>query len=210
MNINIDKLNSALEKVRCQLLSECNTSGYWTGRLSSSALSTATACCAFSMADSEMYSTLVKQGINWLVATQNSDGGWGDTPDSISNLPTTLLCWASIERSGLSPQYNVAIEKGKRWVCNHTGGCDYVSIVNAVDAIYGNDKTFSVPILTMCALCGLLGDEIQAWKYVKPLPFEMAALSPKLFKRLKLSVVSYALPALIAIGQVNYHHRKTA
>ena len=43
---------------------------------------------------------------------------------------------------------------------------------------------------------------------VRPLPFELAVLPHRLYKWLRLPVVSYALPALIAIGQARYEHRK--
>ena len=42
-----------------------------------------------------------------------------------------------------------------------------------------------------------------------PLPFELAALPHQLFGALRLPVVSYALPALIAIGQAIHHHAPT-
>ena len=42
-----------------------------------------------------------------------------------------------------------------------------------------------------------------------PLPFELAALPHQFFGALRLPVVSYALPALIAIGQAIHHHRPT-
>ena len=42
---------------------------------------------------------------------------------------------------------------------------------------------------------------------IPQLPFELAALPHQLFGWLQLPVVSYALPALIAIGQVRHHHR---
>ncbi|MBM4030520.1 MAG: squalene--hopene cyclase, partial [Planctomycetes bacterium] len=45
-----------------------------------------------------------------------------------------------------------------------------------------------------------------AWCLVPALPFELAALPHRLFKWLRLPVVSYALPALIAIGQARFHH----
>jgi squalene-hopene/tetraprenyl-beta-curcumene cyclase len=79
-----------------------------------------------------------------------------------------------------------------------------------VEAQYGRDRTFSVPILTMCALAGRLGQGRDAWKRVRPLPFELAVLPHRLFKWLRLPVVSYALPALIAIGQVRYEYRRPA
>ena len=71
-----------------------------------------------------------------------------------------------------------------------------------VCARYGKDKTFSIPILTHCALAGLVD-----WKEVQALPFELACLPAKFYKTVRLPVVSYALPALIAIGQVRHHHR---
>jgi squalene-hopene/tetraprenyl-beta-curcumene cyclase len=47
------------------------------------------------------------------------------------------------------------------------------------------------------------------WKLVPKLPFELAAVSHRLWGLLRLPVVSYALPALIAIGQVIHHHAPT-
>src|SRR5205807_4101434 len=71
-----------------------------------------------------------------------------------------------------------------------------------VRARYGKDRTFAVPILTTCALAGLV-----SWREVKHLPFELACFPQSWFRFLRLPVVSYALPALIAIGQAVYHHR---
>lgn len=66
---------------------------------------------------------------------------------------------------------------------------------------YGNDKTFYVPILTNAALAGIV-----PWSRVDQLPFERAMLPQSLFRFLRLQVVSYAVPALVAIGQVRFHH----
>ncbi len=52
------------------------------------------------------------------------------------------------------------------------------------------------------ALAGLV-----SWREVPPLPFELACFPQAWFRFLRLPVVSYALPALIAIGQAVYHHR---
>jgi len=79
-------------------------------------------------------------------------------------------------------------------------------LARAIIARYGKDRTFSVPILTMCALAGRLGSGRDAWKHVIPLPFELAACPHSWFAALRLPVVSYALPALIAIGQARHHH----
>src|SRR5207248_10533885 len=72
----------------------------------------------------------------------------------------------------------------------------------AVRRRYGKDRTFSVPILMPSALAGLV-----SWREVPPLPFEVACFPQSLFRFLRLPVVSYALPALIAIGQAVYRHR---
>jgi squalene-hopene/tetraprenyl-beta-curcumene cyclase len=54
-----------------------------------------------------------------------------------------------------------------------------------------------------------LGTPEQAWRIVRQLPFELAALPHQFYGALRLPVVSYALPALIAIGQVRHHFRPT-
>ena len=52
-----------------------------------------------------------------------------------------------------------------------------------------------------------LGEE--GWQRVIPLPFELAALPHQVFGAVRMPVVSYALPALIAIGQAIHHHHPT-
>ncbi len=70
----------------------------------------------------------------------------------------------------------------------------------AIRKRYGKDHTFSVPILTHCALAGLI-----PWRDITPLPFELGCLPHWFYRWIRLPVVSYALPALIAIGQVRHH-----
>jgi squalene-hopene/tetraprenyl-beta-curcumene cyclase len=43
------------------------------------------------------------------------------------------------------------------------------------------------------------------WKDISQLPFELAALPMSWFRFVKMNVVSYAIPALVAIGQVRFH-----
>ena len=81
----------------------------------------------------------------------------------------------------------------------------YIDAAGGVDAVverYGRDHTFSVPILTHCALAGQVD-----WRRVMPLPFELACIPARLYAAVRMPVVSYALPALIAIGQVIFRHR---
>ena len=96
------------------------------------------------------------------------------------------------------------------WIRREIGSVEAEKLKAAIAAIYGEDRTFSVPILTMCALAGCLGPLPDAFRGIPALPFELAALPQRLFRYLGLPVVSYALPALIVIGQVQHHHLPSA
>jgi squalene-hopene/tetraprenyl-beta-curcumene cyclase len=185
-----------------------NPDGYWRGYLSSSALSTATAVFALAVVDRKRHNPPIEKGLSWLKENQNEDGGWGDTINSPANLSTTLLCYCALGIVREEPLYSETIAKAESWLTAAAGSLEPEVLAKALDKKYGNDKTFSVPILTMCALAGRLGEGEIAWRLVKSLPFELAVLPHQLYKWLRLPVVSYALPALIAIGQAKYHHLK--
>lgn len=182
--------------------------GCWQGRLSGSALSTATAVFALSVVDRARYDLLIRKGLDWLIENQNCDGGWGDTVLSLSNISTTMLCWSALAIAGQSSRRDRAVAEAESRLVDFAGSLEAGALTEAVDKQYGRDRSFSAPILTMCALAGRLGEPQQAWRRIKPLPFELAMLPHTLFKWLRLPVVSYALPALIAIGQAGYHHRR--
>ncbi|MHC4994598.1 MAG: prenyltransferase/squalene oxidase repeat-containing protein [Planctomycetota bacterium] len=201
------------------LLARRNEAGHWEGELSSSALSTATATVALSMVDAakgtHVHADLIEGGLRWLREHQNDDGGWGDTIKSFSNISTTMLCWAAmnVEAAQANAETDETVRRAEAWLEGHAGSIEVPDLVEAVMRRYGQDRTFSVPILTMCSLCGRLGDNGRggaAWRHVKQLPFELAAFPQKFYNRLNLRVVSYALPALIAIGQARHYHRPTA
>ena len=184
--------------------------GHWVGELSSSALSTATAVTALAVVHRESRTThhasRITSGLDWLAQHQNSDGGWGDTVLSLSNLSTTTLCWAAFGAvPGAEEKHHASVNRAEAWLTKHAGGLTPDQLAPVVIARYGKDRTFSVPILTMCALAGRLGSGREAWKHVIALPFELAACPHSWFAALRLPVVSYALPALIAIGQVRHH-----
>jgi len=140
-------------------LSELNPEGYWEGKLSSSALSTATATFAIYLTDKDNSKPVIEQGLKWLACNVNDDGAWGDSPDSESNLSTTLLVWSVFSiAEDMDLDYNDTIKNIEKWISERIGGLSPANIANAVLNHYGNDKTFSVPILLMCAIAGKLGN----------------------------------------------------
>jgi squalene-hopene/tetraprenyl-beta-curcumene cyclase len=199
-------LNDFTEKVRQRLLDE-RAKDIWVGELASSALSTAVAVVAFYRAAYLSDRPLVEKGIQWLVKEQLSDGSWGDTSVSIGNISTTVLAWAACGYAGYGhPDARAAEMKAAAWLKIRAGGLEPHLLVQAIEQRYGDDRTFAVPILTLCAIAGKLGKN--PWRYVRPLPFEFAAFPRFLFRFLNLQVVSYALPALIAVGQARFARKK--
>lgn len=214
-------LDQSIDVTRSHLLALQNQRGHWEGGLSSSALSTATALVALAEVDADRHAALLAHGARWLTDHQNIDGGWGDTTLSKSNLSTTLLCWSALRSlvrgdavdgpGGPAPAgFAASIERASGWVLDRVGSLEPDAIARAVVARYGKDRTFSVPILMLGAICGTLGDGARAWRRVLPLPFELAALPRSWFGAVGLPVVSYALPALIAIGHARFHHAPPA
>lgn len=207
-----------LRNTRHALCSLRGPHGHWEGELASSALSTATAVVALELyrgvqpealpeQENARVKVLIDEGRNWLTRVQNPDGGWGDTVLSKSNISTTSLVWAAF--AGDESSYAGAVTRCADWLKAAAGGLEPATLGTAIEQRYGKDRTFLVPILTTMALTGRLGDQAGAWKRIPQLPFEMAACPHRWFARLKLPVVSYALPALIAIGQVRHRRSPT-
>ena len=203
--MNTDRLHLNYEVARDHLLAQRNSSGHWVGELSTSALSTATAVMALEMVsrhrsgewEQDRLRSFITRGLAWLASYQNEDGGWGDTTKSLSNISTSMLARAVFRATNTEEQYSDVVENAQSYI-------DRVGGVPAVIARYGKDKTFSVPILTHCALAGMV-----EWSTIPALPFELACLPARFYKTVRLPVVSYALPALIAIGQVRHHFVKS-
>ena len=198
-----DALNRTIDTLVERLIARRTPGGWWEGHLSSSALSTATAVSALALTTDDDISL----GLSWLASNQNSDGGWGDTVLSRSNISTTLLCWCCFAIAHAEDRYRSVVERTEHWLEREAGSVESVSLIQTVLDRYGRDRTFSVPILTVMAIAGKLGAGRDAWSAIPQLPFELAALPHQLFGWMQLPVVSYALPALIAIGQVRHHHR---
>jgi squalene-hopene/tetraprenyl-beta-curcumene cyclase len=207
------ELNRAIDTLARRLLDRRAAPDHWVGNLASSALSTGTAVLAMEIAarnhdaGSERLREMVASGRAWLTRHQNSDGGWGDTIRSRSNISTTAIVWATLSSIGARDGHGgPAVERSEAWLCQVAGGVTPEALRSAILRRYGKDQTFSVPILTVLALAGKLGaDRVSAWRSVPQLPFELAALPHAWFQHLQLPVVSYALPALIAIGHVRHH-----
>lgn len=181
------------------LLAERREPGWWRGELSASALSTALACFALHVVKAD--ASAVQGGANWLCGHVNADGGWGDTPESPSNVSTTLICWAvlsALHRDGVAGA-GVALPGATAWLGRTVGGLAFPQVARYVVAAYGNDRTFSAPILALCALAGVFPEQ-NVWTHVPRLPFELALLPRSAYRLARLPVVSYALPALIAVG----------
>ncbi|MCL1856529.1 MAG: squalene--hopene cyclase, partial [Kiritimatiellaeota bacterium] len=66
-----------------------NADGLWTGRLSESPLATALALAALERYDAGKFRERIAAHRDYLARTQNADGGWGDSAESLSSLPTT-------------------------------------------------------------------------------------------------------------------------
>jgi squalene-hopene/tetraprenyl-beta-curcumene cyclase len=206
----------AAERLLVERLLDRRTSpDHWDGHLSDSALSTATAVLALHLVatardDHEGGSggpldAFVEAGVRWLIAHQNADGGWGDTVRSRSNISTTAIVWATLSMTGGDAAAG-AVDGARRWLDRVAGDSTPEALRRAILRRYGKDRTFSIPILTVLALARQLdADTSRAWRLVPQLPFELAALPHGWFQHLSLPVVSYALPALIAIGQVRHH-----
>ncbi|MEZ6088132.1 MAG: hypothetical protein R3C05_08940 [Pirellulaceae bacterium] len=203
---NIDfvaELANSLAQARGKLLAARNADGHWTGRLATSALSTATAVSALTIfsrsTGSELREAAVaaaNKGLAWLDDAQNDDGGFGDTDRSPSNIASSYLALAAwnLARDGRDRRDSI---KRLRTHIDAAGGWA------GLRRRYGKDKTFVVPILSNCAIAGLV-----PWSKVPSLPFELAAFPQGMYRFLQMPVVSYAIPALVAIGERGFIMRE--
>ena len=141
---------------------------------------------------SDQFKAAASKGIQALQNQQNTDGGFGDTDRSHSNIATSYLVLAA---SSLASQ---AI--GESLPSHQTEKLEqYIEKTGAFEALkerYGTDKTFVVPILTNLAIAGIV-----PWDEVPALPFEAAAFPQSMYRLLRMPVVSYAVPALWQLGK---------
>ncbi len=207
MTVNLQDAIKALEN---RLLAARCHAQHWRGHLSSSALSTAVAAYALSQVDPQVHRDHIRRAMQWLADHQNADGGFGDTPESPSNMSTTLLTRFALTVA--DEQLRPVGERADDWLKQRLGGTtDSEQIAKGVLDFYGNDRTFSAPILTMGTLSGYVGREsTDPWSLVPQLPFEFSVVPSWFYRFLRLQVVSYALPALIAVGLIRHREKPSA
>ena len=124
---------------------------------------------------SDQFKAAASKGIQALQNQQNTDGGFGDTDRSHSNIATSYLVLAA---SSLASQ---AI--GESLPSHQTEKLEqYIEKTGAFEALkerYGTDKTFVVPIPTNLAIAGIV-----PWDEVPALPFEAAAFPQSMYRLL--------------------------
>ncbi|HAQ18797.1 MAG TPA: squalene--hopene cyclase [Prolixibacteraceae bacterium] len=188
------------------LLQKRNADGYWEGRLSSSALGVAVAVTALHFYDARGNASEISDGIDWLKQNINADGGFGDSPESVSNVSTSLLCYAAAKITNEAGSNVVLLQQLGDCLRSQNIDVNSKQLIQAILDFYKTDRTFSVPILTMCALCEVPGKE--AFDSIPQLPFELSLLPRSFYSMLNLSVVSYAIPALVAVGIAIFRFKK--
>ncbi|MCU0879322.1 MAG: squalene--hopene cyclase, partial [Pirellulaceae bacterium] len=216
--LDFDRLRAAYEQAKGELLAERTPDGHWVGELSSSALSTATAVSALAVVrknvggrkskverregvaaatfdlEPSTFDDLIARGVAYLAGQQNDDGGFGDTDLSHSNIATTYLVVAALHLAGAAKEHRELLARADAYL-------ESKGRLAGLRERYGIDKTFVVPIMTNLAIAGLLD-----WREIDQLPFELATVPQAWYRFVGMPVVSYAIPALVAIGQAQFHH----
>jgi len=184
-----------------------NDHGFWRGELSSSALATAVAIVSLKTGAPESGQCRIGRGIQWLTGHINPDGGFGDSPNSCSNVSTTLLSYAALrfcseDQTAIAP----VLSRVEQYLEKQCINVNSPGLIDAVLNYYGKDYTFSVPILSMLAICSVLDED--AFQRIPQLPFEFSLLPSSFYRFFNLQVVSYAIPALVGVGIYIFRHRR--
>lgn len=196
--MNQEILHNRFKELSTILLQEQNDEGFWEGRLSSSALSTAIAIVTLQIGGRNVEDAQIQSGFRWLSENINKDGGFGDTSSSESNVSTSLICYAAISYCQLPGRGTDLLKAIAYYLGTKNITLSTQQITKTILDFYGKDYTFSVPILSLLIICGVLPQE--AIKHVPQLPFELSLLPQSLYRFFNMQVVSYAIPALIGVG----------
>jgi squalene-hopene/tetraprenyl-beta-curcumene cyclase len=207
--VDPDRLSAAFETARCDLLAESATAGRWTGQVSSSAFSTSAATSALAIVKRQAtplsartedenqpcrLTGLIMGSLRWLARRQNPDGGWGDVEQGPSSLATTMLVRSAFALTCVPASRPDILERADAFVAKAGGA-------RSLARMFGRDRSFLAPMLTQCALAGLV-----RWNRVPAIAFEWTR-PPNENWPLRPHV---ALPpsAVVAIGYTHYFHRK--
>lgn len=173
-------LDTALEQTTSALFALQRQDGSWEGRLSPSAPATADVVIAMHLADPEGCRDLIDRGVDWLLAHQQGDGGWGDDADTESTLNGTALTVAALAL--VAPQEAAAaIRSGWRRV-EEFGGLEAVRDVEKC--------SLTVLVHFYLVLAGLVSDD-----GMLRVPVELALLPAPLRRKL-----TFAMPTAMAWG----------
>lgn len=208
MKIPEKKSEERLNDLGHNLVHSLNPEGFWTGRLSSSALGGAVAVAALFFDNPEKNAKEIDRGLEWLRQTINADGSYGDTPESPGNISTSLLVYAALNLfSNKMDWVKLHQRKIAEYLKSYRVDVESQQVTQTILNHYRNDYTFSVPILALCGLCGIPGKT--AFSRIPQLPFELALLPRSFYRLFNLSVVSYAIPALIAVGILIFRKKRS-
>ena len=115
----------------------------------------------------------------------------------------TLLCFAAVCYCGTGDNRETTLSAIENWLSQKGLNLHPSAITKSILDFYGRDYTFSVPILSMLVVCGVIPKSSASG--IPALPFEFTLLPQRFYRFVNLRVVSYALPALIGVGI--YLHR---
>jgi squalene-hopene/tetraprenyl-beta-curcumene cyclase len=210
--VDPDRLQSAYHKVFGDLLDQRSPAGNWVGRTSSSPLATAAAISGLVLSerygrksdeqlrlggvyDSE-FDELIYGGLDWLAGHQSTDGGWGDTDRSLSDLASTISVVSAFHLTGVPVRFAGMLDRAEAFV-RRGGGA------RGLRRGSGPDRQLAAMILAHAALAGF-----SRWREV-PWP-RRARLCPPTALRgwLGHPLVGYTEAAKVAVGLARLHHAR--
>jgi squalene-hopene/tetraprenyl-beta-curcumene cyclase len=199
--IEFHTLLTAFQTARRELLALRVSAGHWIGEVSSSPFATASAAGALGIvakhvkedARRDAYKQLAIRAVEWLIGSQNGDGGWGDLRSGTSNTATTHAARAAVHLVDQSSRFGEALSSSQRYLESHGGPAEMRQQLHA-------DRPLLAAVLGMSALAGLT-----PWRDVPPLAFERAWIPRGL--RPKLGAEAYAEAIRVGIGQAHFFHR---
>ena len=217
LHMDVERVAHALDTARSELLAERTVGGHWVGELGGSPSATAAAVSALVTAHAASsgdllaesntpsgancaqllqgdLSELIVESLLWLAERQNPDGGWSDTERGKSSVAATLLVQAAFRLTCVPAKYDGLTDRADEFLELHGGAA---SLRNRLS----RDKSFAAPVLANAALAGMI-----PWRQVPALPFELTCIPQHWHARLRLPIASFALPLLVAVGQLKFHH----